>query len=85
MGVTYGLPVLESDDPYITLAEEALQGAAEVAVPGTFLVDLLPFLKYVPSWFPGAAFKRMAARHAAINSEMVNRPFKIVQTKIVST
>ena len=84
MGVTYGLPVLESDDPYITLAEEALQGAAEVAVPGTFLVDLLPFLKYVPSWFPGAGFKRTAAHYAAVNVEVVNQPFEILQTKMVS-
>ena len=51
MSVSYGLTVLESNDPYITLAEEALQGVAEAGIPGTFLVDLLPVLKYVPSWF----------------------------------
>jgi hypothetical protein len=85
MSVTYGLPVLESDDPYITLAEEALQGAVEAGIPGTFLVDLLPFLKYVPSWFPGAGFKRKAAHYAALNVEVVNQPFNIVQTKMVSS
>jgi hypothetical protein len=85
MSVTYGLPVLESDDPYITLAEEVLQGASEAGIPGTFLVDLLPFLKYVPSWFPGAGFKRKAAHYAAINAEVANQPFITVQTKLVSS
>ena len=84
MSITYGLPVRESDDPYITLAEEALRGIAEGGIPGTFLVDLLPFLKYMPSWFPGAGFKRMAAHYAAVNVEVVNQPFEIVQTKMVS-
>ncbi|KIJ94934.1 hypothetical protein K443DRAFT_11723 [Laccaria amethystina LaAM-08-1] len=82
MSITYGLPVLESDDPYITLAEEVLQGASEAGIPGTFLVDLLPFLKYVPSWFPGAGFKRKAAHYAAINAEVANQPFITVQTKL---
>ncbi|EDR09909.1 uncharacterized protein LACBIDRAFT_248682 [Laccaria bicolor S238N-H82] len=73
---------LESNDPYITLAEEALRGVAEAGIPGTFLVDLLPFLKYVPGWFPGADFKRKAAHYAAINAEVVNQPLKIVQKKV---
>ena len=85
MNISYGLAVLESNDPYITLAEEALQGVAEAGIPGTFLVDLLPVLKYVPSWFPGAGFKRKAARYAAVNAEVVDQPFKIVQRKMVSS
>ena len=85
MSVSYGLPVLESNDPYIALAEEALQGVAEAGIPGTFLVDLLPVLKYVPSWFPGAGFKRKAAHYAAVNAEAVCQPFKTVQRKMVSS
>ncbi|EDR10167.1 uncharacterized protein LACBIDRAFT_248655 [Laccaria bicolor S238N-H82] len=82
MSVSYGLPVLEFDDPYIALAEETVRGAAEAGIPGTFLVDLLPVLKYVPSWFPGAGFKRKAAHYAAINAEVVDRPFKSIQKKM---
>ena len=85
MNITYGLPVLESDDPYITLAEEALRGASEAGIPGTFFIDLLPPLKYVPSWFPGAGFKRKAAHFTALNARVVNHPYKIVQTRMVSS
>ena len=42
--------------------------AAELLIPGSFLVDIIPILKYVPEWFPGAKFQRKAAvmrKHAA--------------------
>jgi hypothetical protein len=67
MNVAYGIKVKDSDDPYILNAEEALYGLAEAGIPGTFLVDFLPFLKYVPNWFPGATFKRKADRWNKVN------------------
>ena len=57
-----GLTVIEYEDPYISIAEELLSGIAEVGISGSFLVDLFPILKYVPSWFPGAGFQKKAAR-----------------------
>jgi hypothetical protein len=29
---------------------------AELLIPGAFLVDIIPILKHVPEWFPGAKF-----------------------------
>ncbi|KAJ7460150.1 cytochrome P450 [Mycena latifolia] len=65
IAVTYGIHVLPSNDPYITVAHTVIQNAAVAALPGRFLVASLransfPLLKYVPSWFPGAGFKRQA-------------------------
>ncbi|KAF8192945.1 cytochrome P450 [Pholiota molesta] len=57
MNVAYGIKVKDADDPYILNAEEALHGLAEAGIPGTFLVDFLPFLKYVPNWFPSVEDK----------------------------
>ena len=37
-------------------------------IAGAFLVDIIPILKYLPEWFPGAKFHRKAAmmkKHAA--------------------
>lgn len=34
--------------------------SATGAIPGKFLVDVLPWLKYVPEWVPGASFQRLA-------------------------
>lgn len=43
MQVVYGYQVKESDDPYIEIAEEALESLAIAGNPGTFLVDLIPW------------------------------------------
>ncbi|KAJ7453509.1 cytochrome P450 [Mycena latifolia] len=60
IAVTYGIHVLPFNDPYITVANTAIQNAGVAALPGRFLVNSLPLLKHVPSWFPGAGFKRQA-------------------------
>jgi hypothetical protein len=59
--MTYGIKVQPYNDPYIKIAEEAVGAIAELMIPGAFLVDIIPILKYVPEWFPGATFKRKAA------------------------
>ena len=67
--MTYGIDVQPYNDPYIKIAEEALASISELLIPGNFLVDIIPILKYVPEWFPGARFQRKAAvmrKHAAI-------------------
>ena len=83
MKIGYGIAVQESDDPYISIAEEVLNGVAEAGIPGTFLVDLFPILKYVPSWFPGAGFQKKAARWRELGDRMAEKPFRHVQEQLV--
>jgi hypothetical protein len=59
--MTYGINVQPYNDPYIKIAEEAVAANAMLLNPGGFLVDLIPILKYVPEWFPGANFQSKAA------------------------
>lgn len=42
-------------------------------------------VKYIPSWFPGAAFKRDAKRLRGLLETMTYRPFEQVKTNMVST
>ena len=58
-------------------------GIAQAGIPGAFLVDLLPILKYVPSWFPGAGFQKKAARWRKAINTMAERPFRHVQEQLV--
>lgn len=46
MMVTYGIQVASENDPYISIAEKALEGMGQAASPGAFLVDFLPIRKY---------------------------------------
>ena len=85
MKIGYGIAVKESDDPYISMAEIAFTGASEAAVPGAFLVDLFPILKYVPSWFPGAGFQKKAIRVREATHIMVEKPFRLACARTIST
>ena len=66
--MTYSIDVQPYNDPYIKTAEEAMEAFTPLVVAGAFLVDIIPILKYIPEWFPGAKFQSKAAmmrRHAA--------------------
>ncbi|KAJ7301348.1 cytochrome P450 [Mycena albidolilacea] len=60
MSVTYGIDVLPSDDPYVTLAHKA---------------NTFPILKHIPRWFPGAGFKRQAEEWLNLSRGMLELPF----------
>ena len=68
ISMTYSINVQPYNDPYIKIAEEGVGAAGELLIPGAFLVDIIPILKFVPEWFPGAKFQSKAAmmrKHAA--------------------
>ena len=83
MDITYGIEVQESDDQYISLVEELIDGGNEVSIPGAFLVDLFPILAYVPSWFPGAGFQKKAAHWRKLAETAIEKPFRYVQEQLV--
>jgi len=82
--IAYGIDVQAEDDPYIHIAEEAIQAASATSTPGKYLVDTLPILKYVPSWMPGAGFKREAAHYRKWTDALLNVPYEAVQKQIIS-
>ncbi|CAA7261120.1 unnamed protein product [Cyclocybe aegerita] len=84
VSVAYGIEVLPKGDPYIAVAEKNMRVGAIAAVPGAFLVDNLPFLKYVPDWFPGADFKRKAKEWKELARLMIYPPFDVVKRNIAA-
>lgn len=83
MAIAYGFDVTSKDDKYILLSERAIRPSVEALNPGAFLVDSFPMLKHVPSWFPGAGFKRKAKRWRQNLEDFVNIPFDEVQRQMV--
>ena len=81
--MTYSINVRPYNDPYIKTAEEAMESAAELLIPGAFLVDTIPILKYVPEWFPGAQFQRKAAMMRKHSAEVRNTPFAATEELMV--
>ncbi|KAI0833218.1 CyP450 monooxygenase [Trametes gibbosa] len=58
--VTYGIELMSENDEYAKLAQEGIEAFSRMLVPGKYLVETFPILRHVPSWVPGAQFKRDA-------------------------
>ncbi|KAJ6525781.1 cytochrome P450, partial [Mycena vulgaris] len=56
----YGINVQPEDDPHVDISENAFHAMACTGNRGAYLVDSLPFLKWVPDFFLGAGFKKEA-------------------------
>ena len=83
MKVSYGIDVMEENDPYVDAAEEAVRSASEGLVPGKFLVEFFPFLRHIPSWIPGASSQRLFQKWQAAGERLKNFPFEYVQNSMV--
>ncbi|RXW19793.1 hypothetical protein EST38_g6052 [Candolleomyces aberdarensis] len=76
--ITYGYEPKPTGDPFIHIAHEVERGFKIVAVYGTFLVDNIPILKYVPAWMPGAGFQRFAAYYKNVHNLAKSMPYQFV-------
>ncbi|KAJ2932609.1 hypothetical protein H1R20_g4496, partial [Candolleomyces eurysporus] len=76
MRAAYGFDDIRQNESLIHIAEALVHEMAESAVPGRFLVNNFTPLKYIPSWFPGAGFKKHFKMVAQMSFEVVHRPFE---------
>ncbi|KAI0056348.1 cytochrome P450 [Artomyces pyxidatus] len=84
LNVVYGLEVTRTDDPYLMKVEGATDLLANevTAGGGLWLVDIFPFLKHLPDWFPGAGFKRKAAVWKKDIVDSVDYPYDAVKANV---
>ncbi|KAI1798262.1 cytochrome P450 [Ganoderma leucocontextum] len=75
--IVYGYRVLSNTDRLLEMADEGLGLLSNrIAAAGiVWMVDLFPPLKHIPSWFPGAQFKRDAAVWKGKMEALVNEPY----------
>ncbi|KAK0469989.1 cytochrome P450 [Desarmillaria tabescens] len=74
MMIAFGYQTVENDE-FVRIAEEAQLAMVSAARPGAYLVDFLPFLKYVPEWFPGTGFKRVAREGWELAQDLQDKPY----------
>lgn len=85
ISVTYGFELSSETQHYVQMSKEAVDPVVEALTPGAFMVDVFPFLKHVPSWFPGASFKRKAQVWSDMRQQMFDKTFEHVKKRMVST
>ncbi|KAH7906297.1 cytochrome P450 [Hygrophoropsis aurantiaca] len=78
--VVYGHQVKSNDDAFLKLAEECVSLLSNriASGGGIWPVDIFPALKHLPTWFPGAGFKRNAIVWKKKMEEFVDKPFEFV-------
>jgi hypothetical protein len=77
--MTYGVPVQRNDDPLLHLSDEAFKNAVVAGSPGKYLVNVVPVLKYVPDWFPGAHFKKEAREIRKQLARILEEPYQMTR------
>ncbi|KAJ3502046.1 hypothetical protein NLJ89_g9063 [Agrocybe chaxingu] len=80
--ISHGYEVQEDKDPFVTLADEATEQFSLSTAPGGFLVNLIPALRHVPAWVPGAGFKKTAASWAKTLAMMADGPHEWVKEQM---
>ncbi|KAI0041989.1 cytochrome P450 [Auriscalpium vulgare] len=84
MSIGYGIQVESHNDPFVNTADKALQALAVAGSPRGLILDLLPFLNYMPAWFPGAGFKAERKNWHNHIAEMANAPFERVREAVAN-
>ncbi|KAI0754704.1 cytochrome P450 [Daedaleopsis nitida] len=80
--ISYGIQVGDEHDQYVIANEEALDGFTQAFVPGKFLVETFSSLRFIPSWFPGGGFKRIAAGWKKLTVKMRDMPFEHIMAEM---
>ncbi|KAJ3570794.1 hypothetical protein NP233_g4169 [Leucocoprinus birnbaumii] len=84
ISLAYGLSIKKTNDPWITIAEQGMHCLTTAAVPGKHAVDVIPLLKYLPEWFPGASFQRDAKEGKRIFARFLEEPFEAVKSGMIN-
>ncbi|KAE8401933.1 cytochrome P450 [Aspergillus pseudonomiae] len=81
--ITYGYTVEpHARDPLVDLADDAVGKFSLAMVPGTWLVDSIPILRYFPSWAPGGGCTRVAESFRGAANDLVEIPYAFTKQQM---
>lgn len=72
-------------DPLVEINDRMVEIFASVTLPGAWLVDIVPWLRYLPDWMPGAGFKSVARRARAVITTSAEVPFRFAKQRTLET
>ncbi len=85
LSIAYGIKTQPTDDPLVTLSQEAIQILNDAYFsPVSFLIYLVPVLQYLPEWCLGSNFRRQARKARRMAHEFKTAPFEEAERLIVS-
>ncbi|KAI0039781.1 cytochrome P450 [Auriscalpium vulgare] len=84
LSVGYGYDVKDREDMFLSQARELSDMVTAVVLPGSLLVNDLPFLRHLPGWLPGMAFKQLAVYGRNLAEQVITNPFNWVKDAMES-
>ncbi|KAJ7747776.1 cytochrome P450 [Mycena metata] len=79
--LTVGHEIVTDDDPYLKLTKAIYQALSRTGPPGNSPIDLFPFLRHFPSWFPGAYHARVARTCRPAVRKLYEYPLQSVENE----
>ncbi|KAF5335042.1 hypothetical protein D9758_017438 [Tetrapyrgos nigripes] len=81
--LTYGYKIQETGvDPLVNLADEAMADFGDITRPGAYIVELFPFLRNIPAWFPFFSFKKRALECIDTCNALSDIPFAFCEQQL---
>ncbi|KAK0500251.1 cytochrome P450 [Armillaria luteobubalina] len=84
MKIIYGYDVDVNGDKFVELVDRALESARATVNNGTFLIDYITSLKYLPRWLPGTKFLSLASDWRKYVEDMKDRPFEYASDSLAN-
>ncbi|OAX39564.1 cytochrome P450 [Rhizopogon vinicolor AM-OR11-026] len=83
MAVAYGYDVTSVEDRFVTKVEHFLELFLQgVTLGRAALLEAMPFLQYIPSWFPGGTYIRLARDCRSVAREVLDDPVLYVKEEM---
>ncbi|KAL5640618.1 hypothetical protein ACGC1H_001183 [Rhizoctonia solani] len=80
----YGYELKSPQDPFFTDIITLNSSITQAAMPTAFLVNVLPWLEYIPEWVPGAGWKRTAREWRAQKDRAMSDVYNWAKQRFIS-
>lgn len=85
MKIVYGYEIPEDGkDETFTATLKAVQNLANATLPGSWLVNSFPILRFLPEWFPGCGFRTFARETREVVDMIVDGPYERAKSRASS-
>ncbi|KAI1186117.1 cytochrome protein [Nemania serpens] len=82
--VVYGYTVEpRKPDPLVRLINETMHYFSISVVPGSWLVDIIPSLRYIPKWMPGSGWRKTAIESQNMVTAASRTPLKFARKRMM--
>jgi len=84
VSIAYGIDAQPENDPYVEGAEMMQKALSAGSTQEAALLDAIPWLTKMPSWLPGARFKRYAQEWYPIVARSAKAPYNKVKKELAA-